>query len=155
MVLLAVGQTAVLPRFPLAGVIPLLSLLMALVWGLLRGAGEGAVWGFVAGLCLDLFSVGPLGVNALTYMLAILVVSLIGSALPRNRYLLPVFLAALATPIFFILYFLVMRLYGYQTSSTFLSILLPVSFLHAGLVIPIYWVTYTLQRSIRPRRVTV
>lgn len=155
MVLLSVGQTAVLPRIPLAGVIPLLSLLVALAWGLLRGGGEGAVWGFVAGICLDVFSVGPMGVNALTYMLTIVMVSLIGSALPSNRYLVPIVLAALATPILFILNLSAMRLFGYQMSTAYLSTLLPVTVVHGLLILPIYWSIYALQRAFQTPRVSI
>ena len=50
MLVLAVVQTAVLPRFPIFGLVPLLPFLVALAWGLLRGMNEGIVWAFVGGL---------------------------------------------------------------------------------------------------------
>ncbi len=155
MLLMAVAQTAVLPRFPIAGVVPQLPLLIALAWGLLRGANDGAVWGFIAGLCLDIFSVGPMGATALTFMVSILAVSLVGRALPRNRYLMPILLAALATLIFSILNIGVMSLFGYRTSATVLAILIPETLLHSGMILPLYWVIYAIDRTLRPRSVTI
>ena len=75
MLLLAVLQTAVLPRFPILGLTPLLPLLVVISWTLLHGLEEGLVWGFTAGLAMDLFSIGPLGATALAYMTAVLAVA--------------------------------------------------------------------------------
>ena len=50
MALLAIVQTAILPRFPIAGVEPQLLFLLALAWGLARGLEEGLVWAFIAGI---------------------------------------------------------------------------------------------------------
>ena len=68
MAVLAVLQTAVLPRFPIAGLEPQLVFLVALAWGLLRGLEEGLVWAFIAGIWADLFSLTPLGLSSLAFM---------------------------------------------------------------------------------------
>ena len=73
MAVLAILQTAVLPRFPIAGLEPQLVFLVALAWGLLRGLEEGLVWAFIAGLWLDLFSMTPLGLSSLAFMAAVAV----------------------------------------------------------------------------------
>jgi hypothetical protein len=49
MALLAVGQTAVFARLPILGAVPLIPFLVALLWGLLRGIEEGAIWAFAPG----------------------------------------------------------------------------------------------------------
>ena len=50
MLLLAVVQTAVLPKFTILGASPQLPFLVALTWGLLHSREEGMIWAFVAGL---------------------------------------------------------------------------------------------------------
>ena len=64
MALLTVLQTAVLPHFPIFGLVPQLPFLFALAWGIVRGLDEGVVWAFVAGFLVDLLSVTPLGISA-------------------------------------------------------------------------------------------
>jgi rod shape-determining protein MreD len=65
LVVLAILQSVWLSDVDVLGAQPDLVLLVVIVWSSLRGAGEGALWGFVAGLILDLFSGGPLGGHAL------------------------------------------------------------------------------------------
>ncbi|MCZ7670303.1 MAG: rod shape-determining protein MreD [Chloroflexi bacterium] len=52
-----------------------LLLLVVVSWTLLHGLEEGLVWAFVAGLCIDLFSIGPTGATALAYLTAVLAVA--------------------------------------------------------------------------------
>lgn len=47
-------------------------LLVVLAWAAMRGAGEGAVWGFIGGLIVDLLSGGPLGATVLALLAAAL-----------------------------------------------------------------------------------
>jgi len=58
---LALLQSTAMPYLKLFGVMPNLMLLTVVAWSLLRGPGEGVVWGFVGGIFLDLFSRAPLG----------------------------------------------------------------------------------------------
>lgn len=155
MILLAIAQTAILPHFPLFGVVPQLPLLVALVWGLLRGPNEGALWAFVAGICLDLFSVGPIGATALAYMLAVLAATWSTRLLPANRYLVPVLLAGLTTLLSLLLYLLLLRLMGPSPSSLEIGAIVPLMLLHGGLILPIYGLMVVLQRAFRPHRVEV
>lgn len=153
MLLLAVVQTAVVPHFPILGLIPQLSFLVALAWGLLRGMNEGLVWAFVGGLLLDLFSVAPLGVTSLSFMLAILAVVWIENAMPADRFFIPVIMAAVATIIYLLVYFIFLRLLGYPTSLQGAAALLPTAVLHGLLILPVYWLLYYLGRAFRPRPV--
>lgn len=66
----AMVQTTLLSRITLLGAPPNLMLLVVLVWTLVRGMDEGAVWAFVGGLMLDLLSGGPLGSMALALLAA-------------------------------------------------------------------------------------
>ena len=153
MVLLAVVQTAVLPRFPILGLIPQLPLLVALSWGLLRGVNEGIVWAFIGGLCLDLFSVAPLGSTALAYMLAIPAVVWIENAMPANRFFLPMIMAGLATLIYLFIYLFLLQLLGHQINLQVAAGISSIVILHSALILPIFWLMYYLDQLFRPRPV--
>lgn len=66
----ALAQTSLAPYLSLGGVKPDLMLTAVVLWSLLRGAGEGMIWGFIGGALLDLFSGGPFGLSILSLMLA-------------------------------------------------------------------------------------
>lgn len=153
MLLLGLVETAVLPHFPIFGTTPQLAFLVALAWGLLYGVEEGAVWAFFAGVFTDLFSITPVGVSSLAFMVAITAVIWTTQALPASRLLLPVALAGLATVISFIVELVLLRLFG--TIADFQSIiLLPnILLLHVLAILPIYWLLYFINRTVRPRRV--
>ena len=155
MLLLAVVQTAVLPRFPILGLIPQLPFLVALAWGLLRGMNEGIVWAFIGGLLLDLFSIAPMGVTSFSFMLAILAVIWIENAIPADRFFVPVIMAIAATVINLLIYLILLRLLGYPTTLQGASALLPTALLHGALILPVYWLLFYLDRIFRPRPVTL
>lgn len=110
MAVLAILQAALLPHFPILGVVPQLFFLAALAWGMLHGLMEGLVWAFAAGILVDLFSATPLGVTALASMAAVAVAILVKGVLPENRIIVPALLAALATLVFWIVYSTLLRL---------------------------------------------
>jgi len=153
MAVLAVLQTAVLPRFPIVGLIPQLPFLVALSWGLLRDMEEGITWAFVGGLILDLFSIGPTGLTALAWMIAVAVALFVAQSFPTSRVILPALDAAFSTLVYLALYFLLLRLFGYQTSLEIATALPPLALLHGLLILPIYWLMYTVDKNLGPRRV--
>ncbi|MCA9932459.1 MAG: rod shape-determining protein MreD [Ardenticatenaceae bacterium] len=155
MTVLAVLETAVLPRFPILGLVPQLPFLVALSWGLLRDFEEGITWAFVGGLILDLFSIGPTGLTALAWMIAIALALLIAQSFPTSRVILPALDAGFATLVYLALYFLLLRLFGYQTSLEITTALPPLAILHALLILPIYWFMYTVDKKFWPRRVQI
>lgn len=153
MLILAVVQTAVFPYFPLFTLTPQLPFVVSLGWGLQRGPEEGVLWAFVGGFCLDLFSLAPMGTTSLSFMVAVFIASFIAQALPSSRFFLPMFLGVLATLISLVVYFLYLRLLGQATSIELIVNLLPVSILHGGLILPVYWLVYLIDNILRPRRV--
>lgn len=152
--LLAVIQTAVLPYFPLFGTVVQLSLLIVISWTLLHGMEEGLIWAFVAGLCVDLFSIGPFGATALAYITAVLIISALQSFFPSGRFFLPIVYAALGTFIYSFVYIPFITLLGYGTSAT-ISDSITLILLSAGFMLPIFWIISSIERSFRPRRVEV
>ena len=153
MLFLAVIQTAVLPFFPILGLSPQLPFLVALSWTLLRGMEEGVIWAFIGGLFIDLFSITPLGVTSLSFIVGIAAVFWIQQAIPTSRFLLPVLLAALATVISILVYFIILRLLDTITGFAGLTAMLPLILLHIVLILPVYWVAYTVERRVNPRSV--
>ncbi len=97
LVVAALLQTALLPRWQLLAVTPGLVLVLLLGWSAYRGSPEALAWVFVAGFLLDVLGLDRLGVNAL----ALLPVALIGG-LTRGRFfhsalVFPMILAIAAT----------------------------------------------------------
>ena len=153
LLILAVLQSAVLPHFPILGHVPQLLFLVALAWGSLRGANEGVMWAFVAGICQDLFSAIPMGVTSLGFMVAVLVAVLAAQVFPENRFFLPLLQGALATIIFIGLYFVLLNIMGYELSWETAGFLFPLIILHSILILPIYWLLNGLLNTFQPRRV--
>lgn len=153
MMLLGLVETAVLPHFPVLGSTPQLALLVALAWGLLYGIEEGVVWAFFAGIFTDLYSITPMGISSLAFMVGITAVLWVQQALPTSRVFIPLTLAALVTIISFLLDILLLRLFG--TIANFQSVgILPTTILINVLaILPIYWLLYIIDRTLRPRRV--
>src|SRR5918911_4740575 len=108
----ALVQSVMGPNLPLVGGRPDLALVVVLAWSMLRGSGEGAFVGFLAGVLLDSVTYTPFGINSA-------LLGLVGyfTGLPEvNVYRgnLPYFLgtAAAATLAYHALYFLVLQALG-------------------------------------------
>lgn len=153
MALLAILQSAVLPRMPVFGLVPQLLFLLALAWGLLRGLEQGLIWAFIAGIFVDLLSITPLGLSSLAYMLAIGPAILLLRVLPPHRILMASLLAMLATVIYLLVYFVALRFFGFSMSLDTLLEMLPVALLHGILIVPIYVLMQAAIKMVQPRRV--
>jgi rod shape-determining protein MreD len=97
LVVAALLQTALLPRWQLLAVTPGLVVVLLLAWSAHRGLVEALPWVFAAGLLLDILGLDRLGANAL----ALLPVALLGG-LSRGRFfhsalVFPMVLAMIAT----------------------------------------------------------
>lgn len=153
MLVLAVLQTAVWPRFPILGLIPQLPLLLVLSWGLQRGMIEGVIWAFIAGLVVDLFTVGPVGLTALGYMTAVLLSVWFAQLLPESRLFMPALVGGIGTLLYLAVYLPGLRLVGFPISLPQATALLPLALLHVGLILPVYWLMLIIDRTINPPRV--
>lgn len=153
MLMLGLVETAVLPHFPILGATPQLAFLVALAWGLLYGIEEGAVWAFFAGVFNDFFSITPVGVSSLSFMVGVTAVIFVQQALPKSRVLLPLLLAGLATVISFILNIILLRLFGTVADFQSIAVLPTTLLINVLTILPVYWLFYLIDRLIRPRRV--
>lgn len=153
MALLSIVQTAILPRVPVLGVVPQILFLVALAWGLLRGLEQGLLWAFIAGIFVDLFSLTPLGLSSLAYMLAVAPAVLLQGVLPPRHLLVAGLMAVLATIIYLLVYFVFLRFFGLGMSIDALLEMLPLALLHGILILPIYGLMQAGIKLAQPRRV--
>lgn len=151
LVVLLVLQTSLLPYLQLGGVTAQLAVLAAISWGLQRGAAEGVVWAFLAGMLLDAFSFAPQGTTAISLMVAILVVTRLQQVLPENSVLLPVLLTALTFALYQLFSLIVLWLTGHTFSWNNVSLLFPAAVLHGLLGLPASWLARSLDRVLFPR----
>lgn len=153
MFLLAVLQTAVMPLFPIFGVVPQLPVLAALAWGLLRGPQEGVGWAFFAGLSLDLFSAGPFGSTAMALMIAVFAVSIAQMGFPQSRFILPIVLTGVGSFLFLYMYAFLIRVGGIAFDWSATAVFPAQAILQAFLIVPMYWLLYLLMQVIYPSRI--
>jgi rod shape-determining protein MreD len=154
MIVLAIVQITILPRFSFFPVDPSLPFLFALAWSLLSNVEEGVVWAFIGGVFMDIFTIAPVGGLALTYMASVFAVNLIRDLLPANRFAIPVISAALATTIQQLLYYIYLRLFGISATTTLFTFF-QIVIVQTILIIPLYWIMYFLTRTRRSRPVQI
>jgi rod shape-determining protein MreD len=145
--LTAVVQCTALASF-LTGPRPDLVLLVVLAWSIARGVTEGAIFGILGGLALDVLSAGPFGL--FTVLLgAIGTLAAIGEAnLFRGSLPLYVVTAALVTMIYYIGVALGLQVSGLETYgfARFVQQVVPGSLWNA-LMMPFFFVL--VRRGIR------
>ena len=101
-----------MPLVTIGGAKPDLVLLIVISWSLLRGTGEGVVWGFTGGLCVDLLSGGPFGASAVGMMTVGLLSGQGATNLFKGNLLLPLLLVPIGTAVYYALILAVLELTG-------------------------------------------
>jgi rod shape-determining protein MreD len=136
----ALIQSTVMPHLTLWGVKPDLMLLVVISWSLLRGAREGIVWGFIGGLCLDLFSGAPFGLSALALLIVSFFSGLGEATVFRTHVILPLATVFFASLIHDLIFLLVLRTLGWSVAwlDSFTRFVLPASLLNVLLIPLIY-----------------
>lgn len=134
-------QTTVAPYLQMWSVRPDLMLLVVIAWSLLRGARVGVVWAIGGGLLLDLLSGGPFGTLTVALALASLVAGLGELNVFHGSPWLPLLASAVATVIYDLSQFLVLRLLGHSIAwgSGLLQVLAPSLVVNALATYPIFW----------------
>lgn len=135
LVIVAVLQTTLVPHLAIWGVFADLPLLVVVSWSLLRGAREGVIWGFVAGLVVDLLSGAPFGAATLS-LIAVGFLSGLGEATVfRTHVALPLVAVFLATILYDLLFLLIVQISGQAVSwlDSLFRVVLPSAVLNAVL----------------------
>ena len=136
----ALLQVTVAPQITILGAKPDFMLLAVVAWSLLRGTGEGIIWGFVGGLCLSLFSSGPFALPAL----ALIAVGFFSGLGHMNIYggqiVLPLVTTLVATLIYgsFSLFLLYITGRSVVWLDTLLRVMLPSMVFNGLLITPVY-----------------
>jgi rod shape-determining protein MreD len=138
---IAIVQATVSPHLAVWGVFPDLPLLVVIGWGLLRGPRDGAIWGFIAGLAVDLLSGAPFGAATLP-LIAVGFLSGLGQASVFTAHAaLPMLAMFLATIAYDLLFLLVVRISGLEVMwlDTLVRLILPSAVLNAVLMPVVFW----------------
>lgn len=137
---LALIQATVMPHLTLWGVKPDLMLLVVISWSLLRGTREGIVWGFIGGLCLDLFSGAPFGLSALALLIAGFFSGLGEATIFRTHVILPLATVFFASLVYDFISLLTLRTMGWPVAwlDSFTRLVLPASLLNVLLTPLVY-----------------
>ena len=139
----AILQSTLVSHFRIWGVFADLPLLVVVSWSLLRGSREGLIWGFIAGVALDLFSGAPFGAATFGLMAAGSLSGLGQSTVFRSQLLLPLLVMLLATVVYDILFLLVVGISGYSVSwlDSLFRLILPSAMLNAILMPVVFAIT--------------
>jgi rod shape-determining protein MreD len=112
LVIIAVLQSSVVSHLTVLGVFPDLPLLLVTSWGLLQGVREGVLWGFVAGVVMDLLSGAPFGAATLSLMAAGLLAGLAKKSALSSHVLFPSVIAFLVTIVYSLLFLSIVWISG-------------------------------------------
>ena len=129
----AVFQATIMPHLAIWGVFAELPLLLVAGWGLLQGPREGLIWGFIAGVALDILSGAPFGAATLSLMAAGLLSGLGKNSVFATHLVYTVAVALLATILYNLVFLLIVWISGYSTVwlDSLFRIILPTALLNA------------------------
>jgi len=153
----ALVQNVALARISLLGGRPDLVFLVVAGWAFLRGPAEGAVWAFIGGLLLDLFSGGPFGGFAFSLLVVAFFVGRQWGRELGSVVLQLVLLLLVACFSYHVLLLLVLGWaghpidWGYDLSR----VAAPSAVLNAALAPFVYWPLAWLDRRTRPEGFTL
>jgi len=146
--LLAVVQSAVLPRFPVAGVHADLVMLAVVAWGLLKGNPHALVWGFIGGAFLDLLSGLPWGSQTFPLLVVAGMAGLGGAGLFGQHFGIPFAAALVGTWVDYILSLFILNALGraLPPGPFVWQVLLPASLLNTVAMAAIFPLASLLHR---------
>lgn len=150
--IIVLAQATLLSRVRLFGVSPDLLLVSVVCWSLARGVRGGLIWSFGGGLGIDLIAGAPLGRTALTLLPTSWLGNLGRTSIFGNHALLPILLAALATPLRGWLMLLIQQMGGARVDwlASTVQIIGPEMVLNAVLAFGVYPVLRWLAARLNP-----
>ena len=151
--LVAVLQATIVPLVAIAGFKIDLPLLLVVAWGLLSLPGEAAVWGFIAGIFLDLTSGLPFGTQTIALTSIGLLMGLAQTTIFHSNIILPPAAVMLATLGYHVIILGILSTIGWQIpwNDYLLRVTLPTAILNT-IALPItYFPLQRLNRRLRPQ----
>ncbi len=141
LVLIAVLQATLVSRLALWGVFVDLPVLVVVSWSLLRGPREGMLWGFIAGVAVDLLSGAPFGAATLSliavgFLSGLGKTSVFAAVDSEVGIVFPVVMAFLATVLYDLFFLFIVWISGHTVAwlDSLLRIILPSAVLNAVLM---------------------
>lgn len=136
LLLIAIVQTALVPYLSIWGIFADLPLLVVVSWSLLQGKREGLVWGFVAGIGIDILSGAPFGTATLSLALVGVLAGLGEATVFRNHIALPLLAVFLATILYDLVFLLIVAILGQPVPwlDSLVRIVLPSAALNVVLI---------------------
>jgi rod shape-determining protein MreD len=140
LVVVAILQSTIIPQLAVWGVFADLPVLLVVSWGLLRGPQEGIIWGFIAGVVVDLLSGAPFGAATLSLMMVGFLSGLGKNSVFSGHIVFPVVAMFLATLLYNICFLLIVWLSGQPVIwlDSVVRIILPSAVLNAALAPIVY-----------------
>jgi rod shape-determining protein MreD len=146
----AVLQSSAVPHLAVLGVFPDLPVLFVVNWSLVRGPREGVIWGFIAGVAMDLLSGAPFGAATLSLMVVGFLSGLGAATVVRAQFVLPPVTVFLATLVYDLVFLSIVQISGHSVDwvETLWRIALPSALLNAVLTPAVYWMMRALDRRL-------
>jgi rod shape-determining protein MreD len=131
---------------------PDLALLLVIAWAVQRGIAEGVVGGVFAGLCLDVLSGAPFGLNTLLLAGVGCCVGVGEPGLYRSSLLLLLGAAFVATLLYHVAVFLALQALGWQVPAVerLVQVVVPTALLNVALVPLAHWAVRRAVRATSP-----
>ncbi len=151
--IISILQVTLVPLVSFGGYKIDLPLLTVVAWGLLSLPGEAAMWGFIAGIFLDLFSGLPFGLQTISLTCIGLLMGLAQTTIFRSNVVLPPAAAIFATFAYNVLILAMLSTVGWQIawSDYLLRVTLPTALLNMVALPITYMPLQQLYRRLRPR----
>jgi cell shape-determining protein MreD len=99
----ALLQATIASRYQIAGAPLQITLVLAVAVTLVYGFEDGMAWAFVGGLCLDFFTMRPLGSSVFELLIAVALTTIAEPLLARSRYPGCVLAVLVLTPLFLVI----------------------------------------------------
>jgi rod shape-determining protein MreD len=135
LVIVVILQATIMPHLTVMGVFADLPVLLVVCWGLLRGPREGIIWGFIAGVAVDVVSGAPFGAATLSMLLVGLLAGLGKNSVFAAHIVFPVIAVFLGAILYNVSFLLIVWISGRDVAwlDSFLRIVLPAALLNAVL----------------------
>jgi rod shape-determining protein MreD len=138
---IAILQAGVVSHLHIWGVFPDLPLLVVIGWSLVRGKREGVIWGFIAGVAVDLLSGAPFGAATLSMMAVGFIAGMSQATVFGTRAALLMLAMFLATIVYDLLFLAVVGISGQPVMwlDAFTHMIFPSAMLNALLMPIFFW----------------
>lgn len=154
LLILTIFQVSVLTVIPFLDQIVQPIVLCAIAWGMLRGLADGLVWGFIGGLLLDLFSIGPWGAHSLALMLSTALAVWIVTTLPPRQFWIPGIIGGVCAVVYLMVLVALIQISPYGSHWSSLPNVGTYFVVQGTAMVLFYWLLFALRQRLYPPEVT-